>query len=122
MTATLSQRRQARRDELVDAALRSIRELGPDVSMEQIAAEAGVTKPILYRHFGDKDGLCEAVAQKVLGEMMADMARTLDMTQPAGPQVISRTMDLYFRWAENDTNVYLFLKQKRFESPEAQQS
>src|SRR2546423_9774671 len=101
MTATLSQRRQARRDELVDAALRSIRELGPDVSMEQIAAEAGVTKPILYRHFGDKDGLCEAVAQNVLGEMMAEMARTLTLTDPAGPHVIARTLDLYFKLAQD---------------------
>jgi AraC-like DNA-binding protein len=27
---------------------------GPEPSMAAIAVEAGVSKPILYRHFGDK--------------------------------------------------------------------
>ena len=37
--------------------------------MEEIAAEAGITKPILYRHFGDKDGLHEALAERYVEEL-----------------------------------------------------
>jgi AcrR family transcriptional regulator len=53
-----------RRRELLDAADRIIRREGPDVSMASIAAEAGITKPILYRHFGDKSGLYQALAER----------------------------------------------------------
>ncbi|MCB1004958.1 MAG: helix-turn-helix transcriptional regulator [Acidimicrobiales bacterium] len=44
----------ARRAELADAAVRAIRTVGADASMADIAAEAGITKPVLYHHFGDK--------------------------------------------------------------------
>ncbi|MCW2861461.1 MAG: transcriptional regulator, TetR family, partial [Actinoallomurus sp.] len=53
-----------RRRALLDAADRIIRREGPDVSMASIAAEAGISKPILYRHFGDKSGLYQALAER----------------------------------------------------------
>jgi AcrR family transcriptional regulator len=53
-----------RRRALLDAADRIIRREGSDVSMASIAAEAGITKPILYRHFGDKSGLYQALAER----------------------------------------------------------
>jgi AcrR family transcriptional regulator len=53
-----------RRRALLDAADRIIRREGPDVSMASIAAEAGISKPILYRHFGDKSGLYQALADR----------------------------------------------------------
>nr|MBO2503962.1 TetR family transcriptional regulator [Thermoanaerobacterales bacterium] len=40
--------RSERRAELLDAAERAIRRTGPKASMDEIAAEAGITKPILY--------------------------------------------------------------------------
>lgn len=43
-----------RRRELLEAADRVVLRDGPQASMNAIAAEAGITKPILYRHFGDK--------------------------------------------------------------------
>jgi AcrR family transcriptional regulator len=53
-----------RRRALLDAADRIISREGPDVSMASIAAEAGISKPILYRHFGDKSGLYQALAER----------------------------------------------------------
>ncbi|MCT9930278.1 TetR/AcrR family transcriptional regulator [Planotetraspora sp. A-T 1434] len=53
-----------RRRQLLDAADRVIRREGPEASMAAIAAEAGITKPILYRHFGDKSGLYQALAER----------------------------------------------------------
>ena len=101
-------RQEARRTELVDAALRSIRRHGPEVSMEQIAAEAGVTKPILYRHFGDKSGMHHAVAERQMGEMMEGMVAALGAVEP-GPALVAATIDVYFRLAEEDPEVYRFL-------------
>ena len=59
-----SERKAARREELLEAAVRVIRQDGAGASMRAVAAEAGCTKPILYRHFGDKSGLYQAVADR----------------------------------------------------------
>lgn len=53
--------RSERRAELVQAAVRAIDALGPEASVADIAAEAGVTKPVLYRYFADKAELHSAV-------------------------------------------------------------
>lgn len=55
--------RAERRAELVAAAVTAIDTYGPDVSMAQIASEAGVSKPVLYRYFADKHELHAAVGQ-----------------------------------------------------------
>lgn len=61
---------QEQRKQLLHAAQRVIRRLGPDVSMDEMAREAGITKPILYRHFGDRKGLACALRDSVLGLMV----------------------------------------------------
>ena len=53
----------ADRDELLAAAMRVIRTDGPDVTMDDIAAAAGVSKPIVYRNLGDKDALVVALSE-----------------------------------------------------------
>lgn len=44
--------------------MHAIRELGPDASLIEIAAGAGVSKPALYSEFGDKEGLVDAIAER----------------------------------------------------------
>jgi AcrR family transcriptional regulator len=52
---------QRTRDALLDAAERQFFEHGPEAAtLESVAAEAGVSKQTLLRHFGSKDGLLEA--------------------------------------------------------------
>src|SRR6476620_9839609 len=53
--------REARRAELVEAAVAAIDEHGPTASIADIAVSAGVSKPVLYRYFSDKDDLYRAV-------------------------------------------------------------
>ncbi|MET0999402.1 MAG: TetR family transcriptional regulator [Marmoricola sp.] len=53
--------RETRRAELVIAAVAAIDEHGPSASIAEIAASAGVSKPVLYRYFTDKDDLYRAV-------------------------------------------------------------
>jgi AcrR family transcriptional regulator len=40
----------------------AIRQLGPSISVNDIAARAGVSKPVIYAEFGDKAGVAEAIA------------------------------------------------------------
>jgi AcrR family transcriptional regulator len=53
-----------RREILLDAADTVIRRVGVRVSAELIAREAGVTKPIIYRHFGDIQELYRSLADR----------------------------------------------------------
>lgn len=55
------------REQLLQAAQRAIDRRGPQISMDDIAAEAGITKPIVYRHFGDRRGLACALRDAAFG-------------------------------------------------------
>src|ERR671939_42161 len=72
-------RSRQRRQELLDAADRVIMRDGPEASMNAIAAEAGITKPILYRHFGDKGGLYRALAVRHTDALLATLRAALDL-------------------------------------------
>jgi len=101
-------RREARRTELLDSAIRAIRRDGPTVSMEALAAEAGVTKPIIYKHFGDRDGLASAVADRFTGPLVEALDTALMQSLP--PRDLLRgTIDTYLAFVERDPNVYRFL-------------
>ena len=55
------------RSRIVDAAARLLQDEGPDaVTTRGVALVAGVQAPAIYRLFGDKDGLLEAVAEHVM--------------------------------------------------------
>ena len=56
--------RDQRRREFVDAALRVLDSDGPELLMDAVAAEAGVSKPVLYRYFSDKAALIDALAER----------------------------------------------------------
>src|SRR5437763_1568648 len=77
-----SLRRAERRTELLEAAVRAIRRVGPTVSMDAIAAEAGVTKPIIYRHFGDRVGLASALAEQFGSQLVAELDHALTQDLP----------------------------------------
>ncbi len=54
--------RAEQRARLLQSAMEAIRAHGSDVSIDDIAATAGVSKPVLYGHFGDRLGLADAIA------------------------------------------------------------
>ena len=103
-------RRAARRTQLLDAAIEAIRARGPGVTMEQIASAGGVTKPILYRHFGDRDGLVNAVVER----FSADLLRSVTTPLVAGAtarELLRATVDSYVGFIERETNLYRFMVQ-----------
>ena len=59
------------RARIVAAAADLLRESGPaSVTTRGVAARAGVQPPAIYRVFGDKDGLLEAVAEHVMADFV----------------------------------------------------
>jgi AcrR family transcriptional regulator len=68
------------RAKLLDAAISAIRRVGPDASVDEMAAEAGVSKPVLYAEFGDKYGIADAIAVEIVErserDLMGEIART----------------------------------------------
>nr|WP_029118093.1 TetR/AcrR family transcriptional regulator [Mycobacterium sp. URHB0044] len=72
-----------RRSELVDGTLEAIRRRGSNVSMDEIAAEIGVSKTVLYRYFVDKNDLTTAVMMRfaqttLIPNMAAALSSNLD--------------------------------------------
>jgi AcrR family transcriptional regulator len=108
---TRDARRAARREELLSGAIAVIRRDGPLASMDAIAAEAGVTKPIVYRHFGDRDGLTQAVAAQFSGQLFDELRTALGAE--AEPEAVLRaTIDAYLAFIERDPQIYRFLVQQ----------
>lgn len=100
--------REARRAELVDAAVAAIRAHGAGVGMEEIAAQAGVSKPILYRHFTDRADLWLAVSRQVTDDLLAAMSSELAVDRPPR-ETIAAVVDTYLALIEEDTDVYRFV-------------
>ncbi|MFD0689471.1 TetR/AcrR family transcriptional regulator [Actinomadura fibrosa] len=65
------------RTNLVEVAARLLREQGPAaVTTRAVAQAAGVQAPTIYRLFGDKDGLLDAVAEHVFAGYVTGKALT----------------------------------------------
>src|SRR5437763_1863227 len=105
---------------LLEAVLEVIAREGPAVSMERLASELGVTKPILYRYFDDRAGLYRAVARATLDRLMADLQAAL--AQPTEPrQLLTEVIDAYLTFIEREPQLYRFLMQRAVvEQAEAQ--
>ncbi len=64
-------------------AAQLLREQGPSaVTTRAVAQAAGVQAPTIYRLFGDKEGLLDAVAEHVFAAYVADKAQIADSADP----------------------------------------
>ncbi len=78
MTEVTSRRGDVR-SRIVDVAARLLQEQGPAaVTTRGVAEGAGVQAPTIYRLFGDKDGLLEAVAEHVMASFAAGKAAIVE--------------------------------------------
>src|SRR5436309_16066243 len=105
------ERHQARRDELLAASIRCIQRVGAGASMEQMAAEAGVTKPVLYRYFHDKSELYQAIAERYVEQVATQLRQAL--SGEATPRhLLVAGIDSYLRLVEREPEIYRFLMQR----------
>ncbi len=102
------------RSEIVDAAFRAIDALGPEVSLREIAEEAGTAKPKIYRHFTDKSDLFQSIGQRMRDMLWAAIFPAIDISKDPARTVIYRAVEQYVRLVDEHPNVVRFLMQGRF--------
>lgn len=107
-SARWAEHNQTRRAELVDATLRAIRHNGAGVGMEEIAAQAGTSKTVIYRHFVDRAGLYRAVVDKVDARIQSEMHDAMSRTDSLRDR-LSGTLAAYLALTEADPEVYRFV-------------
>lgn len=106
-----------RRRQLVEAALKAIQRHGPGVGMDEIAATAGTSKTVLYRHLGDRAGLYRAVVEAVDETILAD----LRAARASGDDIVSRIAAMvrsYLFMVERDPEIYRFVMTRPLETTE----
>ena len=100
--------REQRRTELTEAAIEAIRQAGPEVAMDAIAAHAVVSKPVLYRYFADKSELWLAVGQRSAEMVLEAIAPAIAQVREER-DVIAAAIDAYLAHIAADTNLYQFV-------------
>jgi len=100
-----------RRTQLLAAADRVVQREGSAASMNVIAAEAGITKPILYRHFGDKGGLYRALAERYIDTLLERLRAAL-LTRGGLRARTQATVEAYLAAVEEQPQVYRFLVER----------
>ncbi|HUR78423.1 MAG TPA: TetR/AcrR family transcriptional regulator [Acidimicrobiales bacterium] len=98
-----------RREALLDAAIDGIRTHGATATMDALAGAAGITKPILYRHFGDRAGLVAALADRFATSLLADLQAALGQTTPEPRVLLNSTIDAFVGFIEREPELYRFL-------------
>ncbi len=97
-----------RRRQILDIGRAAFAERGLDgTSMEEIASRAGVSKPVVYEHFGTKDGLYrEVVAEEMerLENVIAD-----SISQGRSRARIERTVVGLLTYVEDHTDGFTIL-------------
>ncbi|MDX6200487.1 MAG: hypothetical protein QOJ79_3638 [Actinomycetota bacterium] len=72
-----------RREQLLDVGRQLFAERGFDgTSVEEIAARAGVSKPVVYEHFGGKEGLYAVVVDREVSRMLDMVTNALTGDDP----------------------------------------
>jgi len=72
-----------RREQLIDVARKLFADKGFEaVTIEEIAAKASVSKPVVYEHFGSKDGLYAVIVDREMNLLLGMVSDSLTATEP----------------------------------------
>lgn len=102
--------RERRRRELIESTLRAIRHHGAAVGMDDIAAAAGTSKTVIYRHFGGRTGLYLAIVEAVDRRILTDLGRATVETDPDDvPALVAAMVQEYLQLVQKDPEIYRFV-------------
>jgi AcrR family transcriptional regulator len=96
------------RELVLDAAERVIRRDGSGVSLEAIAVEAGVTKPIVYARVGGRSELANALAERLSDRLIAAGATAID-GRPFGHKMLSLLIEAHLSTVAAYRELFLYV-------------
>lgn len=98
----------ARRERLLSAAEQAIRTYGPDVSMDQIAHHADVSRATVYDNFENRAALNSEIIDRFGAPLLHDLVTRLGTSLP--PEAIVRTgLATYVDHIDADPEIYRFV-------------
>ncbi|HKC27166.1 MAG TPA: TetR/AcrR family transcriptional regulator [Jatrophihabitans sp.] len=106
-----TEHRIARREQLIDAAVQAVREFGSEAGMDQIAAAAHTSKPVIYRYFADKNDLYRAVGERVIAQLVSALRNVPLDADPQG--LLRASIDAYLHLLEENPKLFRFITQSR---------
>lgn len=107
MTTTRTTKGDNRRAQLIELGLRLFGTRPYDeVQIDEIAAEAGIAKGLLYHYFGNKRGLYLEVIRASAAELLAALEPEPGLSPPEN---VRRGMLAYFGYVEAHADAYLAL-------------
>jgi AcrR family transcriptional regulator len=76
--------------------------------MEEIAAEAGTSKTVVYRHFSDRTELYVAVCTRVASHLLPKLRDAIE-TSEQPRQMVAAAIETYLAFLEADPELYRFV-------------
>lgn len=103
--------RAVRREQLIDAAILAVKQFGTDVGMDQIAASARTSKPVIYRYFADKNELYRAMGERIIGVIARALQRVQDRSDPQ--LMVKASIDAYLQLLGDNPELFHFVTAHR---------
>jgi len=100
--------RRTRREQLVQATVAAVAKHGAGVGMEEIAAEAGTSKTVVYRHFTDRTDLYVAVCTRVAAQLLPKLRDAIESSDKPR-EMVAAAIDTYLGFLEADPELYRFV-------------
>ncbi|MCM3662438.1 TetR/AcrR family transcriptional regulator, partial [Georgenia satyanarayanai] len=106
-----------RREQLLDVSRELFAEKGFEgTSVEEIASRAKVSKPVVYEHFGGKEGVYAVIVDRELQQLLAALSGALE-TGGHPKRIVERTALALLEYIELNTDGFRILVR---DSPVAQ--
>ena len=98
----------ARREQLIDVGRTLFAERGFEAtSVEEIASKAGVSKPVVYEHFGGKEGLYAVIVDREMQKLLGSIEETLTGDHPR--RLLEQAALALLTYIEQDTDGFRIL-------------
>ena len=90
--------------------MNAVRHFGPEVSIDQMADAAEVSKPVLYSEFGDKNGLVDAMAVVLAGRVEETVVAQLLADGRYDPEtVIGAIIEALINLIDDEPDLYTYI-------------
>jgi TetR/AcrR family transcriptional regulator, repressor for neighboring sulfatase len=81
---------------ILEAAQTRLATTGPEgLRLQEIAAAAGVSHPLILHHFGSREGLVRALTREAAAELRDKLVATMESTEYSVEQLLDRVFDTF---------------------------